>query len=109
LKLDLNGDLHSLASRTFARKFGSVLESHRKNAGLQIPSKRLSNDYIARAKETFLNVLSSDRTEILWRSMTLQKIYTPALGCLCRSSSLLSRALRQLSEKTSGWHDMNPA
>jgi len=48
-----------LSSRTFLRKFGSILASHKKDAGLPISSARLSNDYIARVRETFLNVLSS--------------------------------------------------
>jgi hypothetical protein len=52
-----------LSRSTFARKFGSVLESHKKDVGLPIPSKRLSEDCIALAKKTFLNVLSSVTAE----------------------------------------------
>jgi hypothetical protein len=50
-----------LSRSTFARNFAGVLESHKKDAGLPIrrQSERLSEDYIALTKETFLNVLSS--------------------------------------------------
>ena len=47
-----------LARSTFFRKFGRILEALKQDAGLPIRSKVLDKEYIARARETFLKVLS---------------------------------------------------
>jgi len=95
-----------LSRSTFARKFASVLESHKKDAGLPIRSKRLSKDYIALAKKTFLNVLSSVTAEkfnsILFNELfELADKHTPDLKLTQKNKcTLLSRfRLQDLKEE----------
>jgi len=88
-----------LSRSTFARKFGSILLSHKKDAGLPIPSKPLSNDYIALVKQTLVDVLSSVPVEkfesILFKELLeLAHEHSPSLGLDKKNQSTLQNHFR---------------
>jgi hypothetical protein len=74
-----------LARSTFARIFGNIIESLKKDAGLPIRSERLSKEFLARANETFLHVLSSLPTSEKFESILFNELlelaheHSPAL------------------------------